>query len=372
MLIISPENSIIFKLRNNLRKNFDNTLSFEETETNSVNIPFCQKWDQVNTVKVQVQTDEPTTSTEIIVLDDDGSQLAVTLIKTVSGLFFYEFDVVMAARDSFYLTVEQGTVKYRSEWQKVTDTENLVRFDYFNYENTEVYYLPDDFQNQIAFFFYVDGIVKDYTPSGEREVIDDQEEKENIYEEIYRNLALKTNYISKSLAEKIKIASSLDVFVVNDAQFIKTDDIEVVPNNSNLVSVNAVFVQKGIIGLNTHDTGFDCSAVIINDDYMLIELDNVSGNQSGVISAKYMLQNIAVFWKAGTDVKVRASTDPTFVDEDKEFMGYEVVDSTAAGSVINVQIGIVFSKVSNTNVYFEITGTGASVDIRVRSEVIST
>lgn len=370
IITISKANFLCFRKQGETLKTFDNTLSADEDfhgikiyDTCPVKvlaadrITFQVKADKVidlAMVLTLVRSDGNQSNISITIADSNTTHNFWEAIIDFSGLsgkvyFKYAPSSVSQSLDDLYIS---EPIEVLTETEANTDT---VKIQWFNYT----------YNNTVAFeMFYDTGIVPlirlkanffKYDSRGKAEVYENDGEPVKLKQTVQRIIEFETDAIPRYLVEMISIALAHDMFTVNEVAYIseKYPSVDKV-GKTNLFTLSTKIRQVNVLGINAHDIGFDCDTISMSSSVVNHELAGVSGNQSQVITADYLLHVITVKWNAGTNVSVKIGTS---AGGNQLHRGLEVSTTEAIRTVSSHVV------LSGVTIYFAITGTGANVDI---------
>lgn len=372
-MIISQANSIRFRRVDNLLPNFDNTLLANELFYNDTIETYCQRFQLSDTETIQMKSDSDTVPT-IKAYSPDMTETVIiptgntyrSRYATTGGsydLWFFEFVLLMSNyTEETFITVEQDGINYKSEPFKADPeiSEELysgetLKLEYFNNDNA----FQIDFSTGITFAIYVKAVIKDYDSGGEIDYYDNQDEIEKLKETATRLLTLRTLEIPRYLAETLKLASSMDNLLINDVAFVRIDKPEITPiDRHNFVTYTMQVTEKEYIGVNTHDIGFDCDNVTVNDEIMIKSNENATGAIVVPITQAYLIHTLRAQYVSGSpNIKLG-----TTVGGDELVYPFDLNNSFIQSTVaIHGDI----SRDADANCYLTITGGVANVDIQL-------
>lgn len=320
-MIVSYASSIRFRKVDSNYANFDNTLLADELFYNDKIFDYCQRWLTTDTVTVQLESDSDTLPTATAT-KADGTEVSLTVTQVSSydqdsdgtdDLFFFAFDVDMSVfTTKTDIVVTQGSVSWKSEPFKgdsdlleELQTGMALEIEYYNNDNA----FEIDFSSgagSITYKLYVPSILKDLDFGGESSVYDNQDELEKLKETVQRLLTFRTTEIPRYLAETLKLASSMDNFVINGVAYVRQDQPELSAiDGSNLVEYSMTLVDKEYLGVNTHDIGFDCDAPSTTTEIMVLVQENASGSVTFNISGGYLIHTLKAQYVSGTTVEIK-------------------------------------------------------------------
>jgi len=306
-IIISKANAIRFKENNSLMPSFDNRLSYEE---DFGNVParyynqtiFVKSWKLVQ-IKAGLTAD-----VSLFKVDIDGveTEIIPSNVKNMPTFAIHDFILTFSAIEPcFYLEAkESGTVKHTSEWQEVIEeTDGYLKIEWTNLDllsnSFEFDYLTAAAIANVNYML-VKGRLLDYEPSGEETVYDNQEKTEIIKANYYRGLSLELEVIPRQIAEIIGIATRHDEFQVNEVSFVASEIPEMEMFGA-AIQFKAILKQPLILGINTHDIGFDCDSTTTD----MIEnkgFEDASGSDSAAVTEGYGLTQIVAKTLSGSPV----------------------------------------------------------------------
>jgi hypothetical protein len=371
-MIIGQANSIRFKKVDSNLPNFDNTLLADELFYNDKIETYCQRWKNTDTEKVIIKSDSAVVPT-VIATKSDKTTVTITAVEISSydqdndstdDLFFFSFDVVFSLYTlETFITVTQGAVVYKSEpfkgdaniVKELADKE-ILKVEYYNEDNA----FQLDFSTGITFTLYIAAINKDYEFGGENSIYDNQSELEKTKETVQRLFTLRTLHIPRYLGETLKLASSMDNFVVNDVSFVRVEQPEMTPlEGSNLVDFSMILTDKEYLGVNSHDIGFDCDVSPTDSEIMIKSEDNASGSVTFSIPTGYLVHTLRAQWVSGATVEVKLGTS---------IGGSQLVFPRDLSSVDTDRTTSIHGDIdrdSDTDIYATVTGGVANLDLQI-------
>lgn len=242
----------------------------------------------------------------------------------------------------------------------LSDEDDSLLIEFFNnaVENDDNLFQVD-YHTGIAHQLRIPGTCNEYKPAGESTVFDNQDELTKLSSEVKRILILKTDPIPAYLQEMLTVAMQHDHFYVNKVEFVAESLPEISANPSNLAPLTANLTQRNIIGLNTHDIGFDVDA--ISDD-MVIVLQNeaASGAVSFAVPASYKIAWISGIRVSGSPV-IKAGRTPG---------GSDILYEMSLNATDNIyEVADTPQRMNSTDaaatLYVTVSGSGAVADVRV-------
>jgi len=308
MINVPISNPIRFRpLTGQTAPNFDNTF---DDDYLGYQKPFSQNVLQSGW-KLQVVSDTDymsgATSDLILFVDyENGStdSLDEPVCTELNGLYYYTFDLNLnytGCAKIFARIFSTDTDYWESEWvhvlTEITETHNLV-LEWFNHENQfGMNYVESGMVNLLN----VEAKFDYWQPTGDITVFDNLGEDVKLKEVVQRVMKFETE-VPSFVAEILVLAMSHDRFFINDVQYVngKKPTIQQI-GKSNVYKFEAELTQAVIVGINTHDTGFDCDGGT-NPDRLTVtltttETDTVelpSGYQLHVVTGEYQSGTYAV------------------------------------------------------------------------------
>ena len=150
-----------------------------------------------------------------------------------------------------------------------------------------------------------------------------------------------------------------DKFYINEVEYVVEDLPEVENNDSNLATVTATVVQRNVIGINTHDTGFDCDNVISEDTSVINRQETgKSGTGSFTIPAGYAVEYLHVTLASGSQATFQAGFSAGT---------YDIIPTATIYSGTgykNIDVGPSVEDIDNDyTFYYNVSGAGATCNI---------
>jgi hypothetical protein len=245
-------------------------------------IPYYQKFHKNHFIYLQFESDSPDT---ITLESFEGTRSIDVWVNPISSSYgttnirYYTNFVVTLYADyhdrKFYFKATQGSNVLTSEPVHCYDltpelTKGTVKYiKYTNLDRNESD-LDDRFIDWSALTsegnymdFFVDAIDIDPNDTDENEVLEGSQSRTILSSVYYSGRVLKTNGIPDYLAARLGMASSLDVFIVNGLQYIKSGEISQDRfGGSTLYQVSLKLTQKNAIGINTDKIGLIAGSVV--------------------------------------------------------------------------------------------------------------
>ena len=356
---IGKANSIAFIRQDSNEGNFDNTFFNERQFENHLLYNYTQKFINSDAPKIHVKTKDGIAVPTITAIKKDYTNINIvpSLEATYTDFKIYTFEVDMSLYGvNFRVKVIAGSETWMSEpIEVISDIDYYLKLEWFNFDNA----FDCEYSTGLTHFVRIEGITRDYEPAGEVSLYDNQGELTKLKETVIRTLMLETGVIPDYLAEKIRVGMAHDKFFVNDVDFVTDSlpDIKTV-GFTNFKELSVSLTQRNVLGINTHDIGFDVDALAVSDLVRVLEEENASGNIQFTIPIDYMIHTVTVFHNAGTGLLVTAGSTPG---------GNEVIYGIRPDLTDdNITVNIHQDFKSLSTLYMSITGTGADLDIYVQ------
>ena len=360
--MISIASSIRFRKVDGLLPSFDNTLLWDQGTPGEFSHLYAHKVLATDKITIQAKVLEGQSMEMQYSENCWGAWQAMTgETKVINGAVYdyYEIEIDFSAFTSLdsvqfravILTGETVSETWESEPCEIS-TDDLLQIEFYNIESA--FYV--DYSTEIVHLLRVEGIIKDYKPGGESSVFDNQNEVTKIKDEVKRFLTFKTDPIPAYLAEMLRVAVAHDYFYINEVQYIAESVPEYEVNASNLGVFSVQLTQRNIIGLNTHDTGFDCDT--ITSDTMVLQELTASGEKSFAITDDYMVLTLTGYRTAGSP-QIKAGTTPGGDDI--------LLDMSLSASYLTEVALIPTDKasISGGTLYVTVAGWGATANLYI-------
>jgi hypothetical protein len=160
------------------------------------------------------------------------------------------------------------------------------------------------------------------------------------------------------MSEKLAVAMAHDVFAVNGITYTCEEEPGIDrAGKTNFTTFSAVLTQKSVLGLNTHDIGFDCDTS--TDSNMIVMTETAaSGTKTFAITDDYMVLTITGIRTAGSPV-ITAGITPGGDD----LMAGMILSASYLTEVAVIPVDK--SSISGGNLYVTVSGSGATATIHV-------
>lgn len=366
--MIAVASSIKFRLDNKQSASWDNTRHNDRADRGLWPHKYFQKFYDDDTVTLQVKV---ATGQTIKVYYSEECWGVWTLIDTgtleVDGddYDFYEQVIDFADYDmetiQFKVEIYTAAPALYSTWisepcQILTEADDeILQVEFFNQDEDNYFHV--DYSTGISHLLNVESVCREWRPGGEVSVFDNQEEITKTLDEVKRILIFKTDPVPGYLAEMLRVAFAHDRVFVNEVEFVAEALPEVEPfGDLYIFSVN--LTQKSVIGLNTHDVGFDCDSVSTDDSMIVLQELAASGQKSFAITDDYMILTITGERVAGSPTITAGTTAG----------GTDILTSMALTESYTVEVALVpvdKASISGGTLYVEVSGAGATANIYV-------
>lgn len=306
-LTIAMANAIRFRPVNEAYRNLDNTFDLDDIVHNKlINNGLLQRY-QGDYVTIQAKASTGVAVTCRAWYNNAWVAIASNLLSTLGAFDYTEFPFSFETFTAGYVYFEitDGTEIWRSELIECSGIDDdYLKIEWFNQENGfEMNYLSG-----IVPLMYVFGNMTYAAPGGESVVYDNQGNETKLKEIVQRTVSIEC-YMQAHVAEQLTLAMAHDRFFINEVEFVSSKKPGFSQEgNSNIYKFTAELVQRNVVGLNTHDVGFDPDGGLIDDFIMNMELLNNSGNAVLNVPAGYLLHTITCIWLSGTNFTIIAGT----------------------------------------------------------------
>lgn len=367
-ITVSKANAIRFIHNDSYASHFDNTLTENEAFSGILIKEFCQRFINGNEIPVQLKLSGGTSGNEVILkkVTSAGVETAITAAGTEEYTDFkiYDYLLTVATGDYFYLVAYTDSDTWTSEWIYVEATlPGYLKLEWFNYdpltnnENWEFDYQTTQAQANVN-FLYIKSLLFEYALSGDSSVIDNQNEKIMLRRSIFRRLKLETEPMPRWLGEKLAIAMAHDVFVVNDITYTMEEEPSIDrAGKTNFINFSAVLTQKSVLGMNTHDIGFDCDTST-NGDMIIMTETAFSGTKTLTVTDDYMVLSITGVRTAGSPVIIAGTTSG----------GSDLMAGMSLSASYLTEAAIIpvdKTSLPSGNIYITVSGSGATATVHV-------
>jgi len=386
MITSSVLNAITFKYLNGGYPNKWNTLHASRKQGGFMVIPYCQKFNKDDTVYLQFESDSNTTPVLKIYNPVLNESINGTLESSYTGSqnrYFFGFNVSLGS--DYYdkivtFSITQGIDTLTSEPIYIEDLSEYVskgeikRIKYTNLDrnnsNLSSYWV--DWSVLDYMFFYVESVDIETADKEQNEVLEGSQSKTIIAAQNWSGINLQTGGIPDYLELKLKAASSLDYFEVNDVQYVKEGEVSVERfGNSTLVQLSLNLTEKNTIGLNVDDLGI---ILTDNNDMAIIAKRNTAVNGSG-----WQVENPEGYMLHSVFIKhAITSANDAVVNLGTTIGGDELIEDIQ-GSILKADYSTKWATFSRhylkdpdnaSNLYFSVSGSGVILDIIVNFDTV--
>lgn len=281
MIASSVLNSITFKNLTGTFPNTWNTLHNSRMQGTNKLIPYYQKFQKDHSTPIQFISDDPAGITLIayigLVEVERWTNAYTSHYGTINIRYFTNFVVILGSvyyDKKVWFKAIQGVNELTSEPIQIVDlTEDIKKgvVKYVKYTNLDRIEsdLDDRFidwsilPNDGNFLdMYINAQDFELNDTDENEVLEGSQSMTILSSAYYAGRVLKTSGIPDFMAAKLGMISSLDVFMVNDIQYIKKGEIEASAlGGSTLYQVSLKLIQKNAIGINVDNLGISETVV---------------------------------------------------------------------------------------------------------------
>lgn len=376
--MISIASSIRFRKSDSLLPSFDNTLHADQTHFKVAVHEYYQKLYATDVITVQAEVD---TGDEmamsyatgvlkhgVVVWSDWSAMTEEALAYSGTYYDYWEVDIDFSTFAATYIKFKAVMTSSRAlppeTWysepvELIEASSRYLQIEFFNLENAfNVYYDNVTEANRISHLLRVKGVLRKYKPGGETSVFDNQNEVVKTSGEVKRILTLETGFIPAYLAEMLAVAMAHDKFFVNEVEFVAESNPEFELGAGDMASMSVALTQRDVIGLNTHDVGYDVDSTTTTDGMTILQELAASGQKSFAITDDHMILTITGERVAGSPV-ITAGTTPG---------GTDVLLGMSLSSVYTVEAALIpidKASISGGTLYVTITGTGATANIYI-------
>lgn len=362
MLANSKLNSVTFKDLSGVYPNKHNRLHKDRFQGAFTTKEYCQKYPNSHVVYLQFSSED---SGDVTLKAFDPALIQTIVSSYVSSVvgdttrYWFNFVVTLTAAyqdKSVYFTATQGADVLTSEPIYTSDISEDIergRIVYVKYTNLDRNNsdLDDRFIDWAALTndgkfmdFFIEAVDRLPGDTDENEILEGSQSLTTIAASYFAGRTFQTDIIPDYLATKLGIASSLDVFTINDIQYIKPDGAEMeIVGGSTSVQVSIGITEKNTIGINVDNLGIEST-----DDmewHKEYNSDTISANFDIEEPDGYITSNIQLL-AAGTSIP-----DQTIVK-----VGYTIGGDEIGEAIISKSATIPIPIMSNTRSSFDASG----------------
>jgi len=357
-LTISLANSIRFRPVDSNPPNFDNTFDGLNTVNNRlINQQYQQRYAGED-VRIQAMSATGDAVTCRAWYNNAWVAIAADSLNTIGDYDYTEFvldfdKTFIAGCVAFEIT--DGTDIWVSEPVLCAAYEdNYLKLEWFNFEND----FTMDYIHGIVPVMHIEASFAMGQPAGDVTVYSNQGNETKLKELIQRVMIFET-FAPDYICEQLTIAMAHDNFFVNDVAFVSAKKAAIEQQgNSNIYKFSAELMQKTVLGLNTHDTGFNPDDGTNDSLIMNTEILNMDGNRVLNIPAGYLLHTITCIWLAGVNFTIIAGT--TASDDDLMQAIHPLVTDTPIVASVH------HDSPNASVVYFTMSGEAGEVNLYIQ------
>jgi len=389
MLVSSILNTVSFKDISGSFPNRHNTL-YNDRKIGGLTLKkYFQKFNNADSIYLQFSSDVatvPTLRSYLYETTIQNTAIAGSLVSSYSGVddrYYFNFEISLDSNynnKTLYFKCFQGSDTLTSEPMCVSDySDEISRGDLkkIQYANLDINSFSDsyfiDWTALDYMYFYVEAI-DEYKSDGSLDNFEDVDQKINIASKLFGGLTLKTGGIPDYLAEKIIAASMLDLFTINDIQYIanKVGEPEIY-GNSTLFQLSLDLTETHTVGLNSDDLGI----IVTTNTEDVIQVkknSNVTGGGWQVENPEgFMLHSVQIkhnVASAAAIATVKCGTSIAGDDIIDEIQG-EVAKADYQNKFKNYSIHFLKTDTTAYNLYFTVSGAGADLTIICNFDTIT-
>jgi len=249
---ISPINSLSFVRVNTLLSNYDNTLHQDMDNIGLKKIPYCQRITNGDVITIQVKTDF-TSVTAYLYNIITGAVTTLTPVEetTYTSFSFWEIPVTFSTNGYYKMFITgilSGYVSpvFVSEMIQVDTSWDGVKIDCYNSDNTA--YI--DYTNGLVHMLRVSGAVTFTDIGGKDELYNNRGTEEIVYSETETLYEITIENIPYYLCRQIIYMSKLDIFKINDCQYVVKEHSTAQGNGSYSYDLTLKLTKKIVYGVN--------------------------------------------------------------------------------------------------------------------------
>ena len=249
---IAPVNSLSFVRINSLNPSFDNTLYQDQDKIGISKNPYCQKIQKQDVITIQVKTDFTTVTAWMY---DINSGAVTSLTPVVDSVYtdfsFWKVPMTFSNNGFFKVFISATlsgytTVNYVSEMIEIRDSWDGFKIDYYNIDNTGYV----DYSTNLAHLLRVWGVMKFSDIGGKEDFYNNFGVEQRVYAENETIYELDIEEIPYYLCRQILYGGKLDVFKINDIDYIlKEHSLSQHPSSHNY-DLTLKLTQKLVTGIN--------------------------------------------------------------------------------------------------------------------------
>jgi len=386
MFSSSLANSIPFLNLDGGNPNIMNTLHENYKKGGFNVIPYCQRFNKANVIKLQFESDSvtaPSLKSYAPLLIETLAPVLTTSYGTDTLRYFYNFEVTLGSSyhdKKIQFIATQGAVTLTSEPIFCEDlTEDLangliskIEYSGVNSFTSDLNGCFNDWSNDYSMFFYVEGLIRKPKNTNSNEVIEGAQSDTIVSSNTFLGGIFETGVIPPLFSLKIVVVSSLTYFAINGIQYIQKGFSEDVAGSSTSIQLSLDLTAKNIVGLNVDDLGTESTT---DTDMPIINKRNTAVTGSGWTVENPLGYHVHAIWMkhaATSAATVAVVTLGTTIG------GSELIDSEM-GSIVKADYLTTWQSfpqhflknpAATSNLYFSVSGAGAIMDILVQFETV--
>lgn len=275
MLASSIVNSVMFKNipASVTYPNNENTLHKDLKHGQCRIIPYYQKFPKDHPLKLQFMSDVPDTllieyMIGNAVVNDDSAEYS-THYGTTNNRYYFNYSMILGSwiyDKKFWIRVTQGTDVLTSEPIECKDISKELSsglLKYIQYSNLDR--IESDLDNRLVDWYALDDGFMDMfieaidaapNDNDSIEILEGSQSKTVLSASYFTGKELQTGPMPDYMMTKIGAISNLDVFMINEIQYIKTDSFDISRfGNSTSYQGSMKLTQKYAIGINVDNIG---------------------------------------------------------------------------------------------------------------------
>lgn len=368
---VSIANSIKFRLIDGQLASFDNTFVVDEDWLGAWNYIYEQIFYDDDDFVIQVKVTKGYTISPFYSKGCNEAWIvwdaSPTLERSTDDYDFYEIIIDMSVvtgtdRVTFKLDIYTAVPALDETWISEPiklieegSRSDLLQIEYFNYENE---YEMDYTANGITSLLRIPSKLKEYSPSGDQDVYENQDELTKVRDVVKRQLTFLTQGIPRYLSEMLTVAASMDKFFINEVEFVSEEKPDIENEKHNLVTFKLTVTQRNVIGLNTNDIGFDCDAICTDVGVINRQALAVSGSGTFAVPEGYSVAFFHVVLASGTTGVFKCGFT---VSED------DIIPSMTINSTTRTEIDALKFQTDDIDaaatIYYNVSGVGVTANL---------
>jgi hypothetical protein len=302
-IVISKANAIRFANRES-DDPFEALLSCEETYASKVAGNYEQLWFDGDEILLQIKAG--LTATVVLTKYDESNTATVIAsdnVETYTTFKVYEYLLIPTLGEYIYYKATSEVSEWRSEWQRViAEDTSMMLLQWTNLDDSSNTF-EFDYLTTLAIanvnYMRLEGEMVNYGLGGESTVYDNQNEKSKIKGSIFRKLTFTSERIPRQIAEIIAIATQHDRFLANYGGYI-AEDLPEIEMMGGFCQLTSELTKSLVLGINTHDIGFDCDSISGMKEVRNIIFTDATGDDSGSVAVGFSVNQVLIKVSSGT------------------------------------------------------------------------